>query len=41
LFLNQLTYIVFFILSAKARRSNYKVPFHHNLFVLRVHIILF
>jgi hypothetical protein len=34
-FLNQLTYIVVFILPAEAR-SNYKIPFLHNLSVLWV-----
>jgi hypothetical protein len=32
LFLNQLTYIVFFILLAQTRRCNYKIPFHWNIF---------
>jgi hypothetical protein len=35
-FLNQLTYIVVFILSAERRRCNQKISFHHDLFVSRV-----
>jgi hypothetical protein len=34
-FLNQLTYIVFFIFSAEIRRCNQKISLHHDLFVLR------
>jgi hypothetical protein len=35
-FLNQLTHLVFVILSAKTRRSNYKVPFHRYISILWV-----
>jgi hypothetical protein len=35
-FLNQLTYIVFLILSANTRRCNQKISFHHDLYVLWV-----